>query len=397
MNERSNGAKSFAAFVLRILLLGLLVAVKLPAGQLPVEKLPRAVWQIGLVDSSGGNYSSLRIDRYGNAHLAYVDSENAVLKYSFWDHNLQKWFTTSLDRSQGFCSLTLDSKQFPHISYLDYGTGKLKYAHWDGSTWQKAAIEISAKEISFYTSIALDSKDQPSISFYEYFSAGGDNDLHLRVVSWNGSMWELRTADNTRGSGKFNSIAVDSAGNPQVAYADVAYENSSLRYARWNGGSWHTAVLEGADGPKYMHSVSLLLDSKDIPHIAYTDAGTNQVKYATQRDGKWQFELVDSLEREAFPDRNGIALDEQGNPYISYCDAGRNEVRVAYRKDQKWMAEIVDKGVPCYTSSVQVAHGTIWVTYGAGSQGLKVARKNTGNPDAASQEQTVSQQRQPAP
>src|SRR5580698_9386961 len=105
-------------------------------------------WHYETVDNSGvGKFSSLRIDRDGNAHVAYLDPVQLLLKYGFWDHSLHKWFTVTVDKSAGFCSLAVDSKRRPHISYLEYGTSKLKYAHWDGSAWQKEALQINAKVI----------------------------------------------------------------------------------------------------------------------------------------------------------------------------------------------------------------------------------------------------------
>src|SRR5690242_6474565 len=140
-----------------------------------------AAWRVEVVDAAGGLYSSLKIDTKGNAHVAHMDSASRALKYSFWDRGLQKWFTTTLDQSGGFCSLALDSKQYPHISYLSYGTERLMYARWNGITWDKQTIQIRSKRIDFYTSIALDAKDNPSISYYEYQAMGDDLRLNVRV------------------------------------------------------------------------------------------------------------------------------------------------------------------------------------------------------------------------
>ncbi len=217
------------------------------------SKVNAADWRREVVDTSGGKYSSLRIDSHGNAHVVYVDDSQNLLKYGFWDHKLDKWFTTILDSSAGFCSMVLGSQEHPHISYLQYATGKIGYAHWNGSSWEKQTIQIAAKEISFYTSITVDSDDNPSISFYEYWGMGENYLLHLRSVTWNGKFWAVRTVDSTPGSGKFNSIATDSAGNLHVAYANVKSENAGLRYAHWNGQSWEVEVLEGS-GNEYQIS-----------------------------------------------------------------------------------------------------------------------------------------------
>lgn len=335
-------------------------------------------WQFGVIDAGvGGEYSSLQLDSYGNAHVAYIDSNNANLKYAFWDRNLNKWFTTVLDRSVGFCSIVLDSQQRPHISYLDYGAGRLKYAHWTGTAWEKQTLQIPAKQISFYTSIALGSNDTPSITYYEYFGPDGEQELHLRDVSWNGVEWELRTVDPTPGSGKFNSIVSDLAGDLHVAYANVKYEDASLRYATWNGRSWNVEILEGAGRPgTTMWSTRLCIDKTNRPHIAYTDVMNRLIKYATKIRDTWTIEVVDSIGKEAYPDRNGIAVDDAGNPYISYYDARAGVLKLAHRVDHHWVTEIVDRNFAGYTSSLQIFRGTIWITYSDQIQkDLKFARR----------------------
>ncbi len=189
-----------------------------------MQRIGGAKWWIRLA----ANSLRCELTSYGNAHVAYVDDSQHLLKYSFWDHKLDKWFTTVLDKTAGFCSMVLDSQQHPHISYIEYGHARMRYAHWNGSSWDKQTIQINAKDISFYTSIAVDAKDNPSISFYEYWGTGEDYLLHLRNVTWNGKFWEVRTVDSTPGSGKFNSIAIDSAGNRDIAYANVKSENAGF-------------------------------------------------------------------------------------------------------------------------------------------------------------------------
>lgn len=321
-----------------------------------------AEWRGDVVDPAAGMFSSMKFDIYGNAHVSYLDPSENLLRYAFWDHLVKKWFTTNLDKSAGFCTLVLDSQQHPHISYHAWGGG-LMYAHWDGSVWQKQKISISAREVGFYTSIALDKNDNPTISFYETISADNSLVVRLRSVTWNGNFWALTTVDSTLGSGKFNSIAMDSKGYPHIAYANVNYENASLRYAHWNGESWKTEILEGEGMPgSTCYSVSMVLDKADNPHITYTDIPHYLVKYATKKDGHWNLEVVDSLAKHAYPDRNAIVLDDQGTPYISYYDAGEGVLKLAHRQGQKWIKEVVDRGG--LQSSLQIDHGIIWVTFG---------------------------------
>ncbi len=338
----------------------LLVAL-IPVGAVPVNA---AGWHTEVVDPSvAGTYSSLGIDSRGNGHVSYIDEALHKLKYGYWDHKLDKWFTTVLDSSSGFCSLALDSEDRPHISYQEWGTGRIKYAHWDGKAWQKLTLLIQAKNISFYTGITLNSQDHPRLSFYEYWGAGEDYELHLRTVAWTGARWEVQTIDPTPGSGKFNFLVSDSRGRPRVAYTNVKAENESLRYASLDGTSWNIDVIEGVDRPFEVRSVALALDKDDNPHIVYTDAENNLVKYATKRDGKWRISVVDALKAAGYPDRYGIAIDEKGVPYVSYYDAGLGLLKVAHLEEGRWVSEVVEDDFAGFTSSMRIRQGNIYLTF----------------------------------
>jgi hypothetical protein len=333
-------------------------------------------WETGTVDGSiGGLNSSLRIDKYGNAHVAYAGGD-AEVQYSFWDHQLKRWFTTTLGRSTGFCSLVLDSKDHPHISYPDYGFPKLIHAWWDGAAWQKQVIEVPSKYIAYDTAITLDANDNPSITFYDYIGPSEDDFRRLRILTLHNGVWELKTVDRDPGSGKFNALASDSMGHPLVAYANVDPERASLRYATIGpNGKWQPEVLETAYSGSWQ-AVIIVVDGRDIPHIAYSDLINKVVRYATKVNGKWDIRSVDSVGKFAFPDRDGITLDEQGKPYISYYDEGKGLVKVAHQTERGWISEVVDGGLAGLNSSIQIRDGTIWLTYSAGPHGgLKFARR----------------------
>jgi hypothetical protein len=325
-------------------------------------------------------YSSLKIDRSGNAHLAYVtEIDSHPLKYAFWDSSVKRWFTMKVGGPASFCTLVLDSKQYPRISYADFGTGlgcKLRYAYWDGGAWKIDPIVIQVGAVvAYYTSIALDSNDKPFFSYYDYADPSNNFRLRMRSVFWMGSYWAANTVDPQSGSGKFNSIAVDSKGNPHIAYANVKYETSGLRYASWDGLAWNTEIIEGATKPTVVYSVALVLDKDNNPHIVYSDVEQSLLKYATRSRGAWQIQTIDS-QGAGYPDRNGIALDSEGNPYLSYYDQKQGALKIAFRKNGKWMREVVEQGFAGFTSSVVVGGDTLWVSYAhSAEQSLKVAHR----------------------
>jgi hypothetical protein len=338
--------------------------------------LRAAGWQIQVVDpGGGGKHSTLLVDNASDAHAVYYDEPNNEIKYAFWDHRSGRWFKMKIaDHASGYCSMALDSHQKPHIAFLN---GQLNYAHWDGASWKTQTIGVGAKLIEYYTSIAIDSLDQPMITYYEIVSnSSPDSVMRLRSVRRNSQSWELSTVDRGLASGKFNSMTIGTDGIPRVAYANVKDETSGLRFAQPNGNSWETKVLEGVGAPEYMYSIKLALDKNNSPHITYTDAKRSLVKYAALKSGSWQFQVVDRLVAAGFPDRNGIALDDDGSPYISYYDAGLGALKVAHLEGAKWIIETVDDTFSGFTSSIQIANQEIIVLYyDTINNSLKCARR----------------------
>jgi len=342
-------------------------------------------WQVEVVDPSGtALYTSLRIDNVGNAHVAYVAErgDQELLRYAFWDHLLKRWFTTDIAKGVSFSSLTLDSKQRPHISWADYGTGegaKLRYAFWDGKAWKVTAVDLNSETIAYYTSIVLDAQDRPSISFYEYRGARGtETSVRMRVVMWNGKAWEVRTVDSANQSGKFNALAIDGNSRLHLAYANVNAMTAGMRYAFWNGTKWVAEIIEDQNvaNESVGYSTFIAVDSKGNPHIVYANESNPSVKYAFRDGTQWKIETVDTLTKVAYPDRFGIVLSEEDVPYVGYYDAGAGSVKIAWRSGSRWVTQIVDQGGVGFTPSLGIHNGEIWVAYADISNGaLKVAHR----------------------
>lgn len=347
---------------------------------------PAANWQIELLDSGApGKFSTMKADNKGNLHLAFVADDGAhyTLKYGFWDRNLKKWFLMPVDHGASFCSLTLDSQQHPHISYADAGGGsgaKLRYAHWDGQEWKKTAIPLNSDVIGYYTSIALDPHDNPSISFYEYRGPKGtDLAVRMRIVTWKTNHWQVETVDGQNQSGKFNALAIDAKGRMHLVYANVNAMTTGMRYALWDGTSWQHEIFDGPEQNDlgYVgYAANLALDKAGDPHTTYMNYSVPAVKYAFRKDGRWSVQTIERLAGVGYPDRNGIVVTDTGDPYISYYDAGVGALRLAHRKDGKWLIETVDDNASGFTSSVQVGDEGVWIAYAdEGNAGLKVAHR----------------------
>ncbi|MCC6536724.1 MAG: hypothetical protein IT162_04190 [Bryobacterales bacterium] len=346
-------------------------------------------WSIETVDTAGPAKSSeVRVDAEGNLHVVYVVDEGNrhPLKYAFWDRAHKKWFAMQIAELAATASLALDSQQRPHISVVDYGTAsgsKLRYLYWNGKAWVKEAIPLSSDVIAYFSSIALDSQDRPSISFYEY-RGPRDSEIRIRLrnVSKTAGYWQVRTVDPQEGSGKFNCMVAGGKNQLVIAYANVATGTTGLRLATWKDGVWRSEVVEsgeGTTGETVGFSACVALDADGDPHVTYSNASRPGIRYASRKQGKWTILGVDALAGVGYPDRNGIAIAPDQRPYLSYFDAGRGELRVAYPSEpgsRKWVVEVVDAGGCGFNSSIRIHDGSLMVSYGDGTKGtLKVARR----------------------
>jgi hypothetical protein len=345
------------------------------------------IWSSELVDVAGaGKFSSMRIDKSGNIHVAYMieDGIRNPLKYALWDRLLKRWFTMTVAEGASVCSLALDSKDRPHISWVDFGTAsgsKLRYAAWNGSAWNVQAIPLNSDVIAYDNSLVLDGQDRPAIAFYEY-RGPKDTDLHIRmrVVMLRDGVWQVRTIDPEEGSGKFNAMAVDDKDRIHLAYANVSAGTEGLRYAMWDGQHWTSEIVEDLgrnNGETVGYSVAIAADSDGNPHVTYMNWTTGQMRYAVRKGGRWTIQVVDAVSKVAYPDRNGITLDNTGRVYISYYDGGRGELKLAYMSGgAQWTLETVAVGYRGFTSSVQIYGNEIWISYAdEASNGLAVAHR----------------------
>lgn len=216
-------------------------------------------WTSTTIDSTGGQYTSLKIDLSGQVHISYFASNS--LKYAKWDGI--RWTTTTIDGGGVvgmWTSLALDSDGNPFISYYDSTNGDLKMAQWSGTAWSTQTV-VSAGTVGNYTSIKLDSINHPFISFIAGTS--------VKLAHWDGSSWVIETVATTGAA--YTSLAFDIYGNPVLSYKA---NNNSLRLASRSGSVWSESVVD----PSYGDFPSLAIGSDGTAHIAYGSIFFNYAK-----------------------------------------------------------------------------------------------------------------------
>lgn len=237
--------------------------------------------------------------------------------------------------SGGHTSLALDSKSNPHMSYRDSNHHDLKYAKWDGRRWITETVD-SWLDVGRYTSLALDANDNPHISYQ------GHSDP-LKYARWTGSKWVNETVDTMGSTTLHSSLELDSNGNPHIAYHTAYDFYSNLTYAKWNGSDWSIETADSTyheEGKVGLYN-SLALDVDDNPHISYTDLNPNyDLRYARWNGSAWEVEIVDSAD--IVGEDTSLALDKNGDPHISYRDYTNHALKYAWRIGSGWGMKIVD-------------------------------------------------------
>jgi hypothetical protein len=172
-----------------------------------------------------------------------------------------------------FIGLAIDSSGQPHLSYYDEANGNVKYATKTATAgWVSEVVALAGSttplSIAVYTTIAVDSSGNPQIAYFD------DNTNQLKYARKSGTAWTVETIDAGCGSacalnGSDPSLALDSFDNPHVSYYGSAggTSNGYLRYAYKSGGSWHSETVD-SDGDAGFET-TIAIDRSGEPHIAY--------------------------------------------------------------------------------------------------------------------------------
>ena len=278
----------------------------------------RADWYIELVDCGGatcsndvGEYNAIALDSNDIPHISYYNGAG-LLKYAYHDgiNWISSWIDGLDDRGVGqSTSIALDSNDMPHISYYDYNLGDLKYAKcvaedcWDDANWDKSVVD-SDNNVGMYSSLALDSNDNPHISYYD---VDGGN---LKYAYFDGN-WHILTMDTEGETGQNTSIALDSNDDAHISYTSLG---TGIKYIYWHHSPPYGSLETGQVGG---WASSIAIDSNNRPHIScLTSTGMH---YAYLDGNIWQIEGVGSTTGSS----TSIALDSNDNPHIAYYDTNR--------------------------------------------------------------------------
>ncbi len=267
-----------------------------------------STWESHLIDYEHGRAwgadISLVLDVYNSAHVSYTDRDGYQVKYAIGTNYGEDWFKSLVTLYQGeFTSIGLPQSGKVWISYYCYDFNSLICAYYEGDQdWELHTVDSGG--VGWYTSLALDSHYDPSISYYDIYN----NDL--KYARYNGFSWNLHTVDSSGGA--YTSLALDSQDRAHISY--WANSSTDLKYAHWTGSTWVKETVD-PDVPEGTYT-SIALDSSDRPHISYYS--NRHLKYAYWNGSTWVIEAVDDGVWDYPSSTTSLGLDSSGNPHISY-------------------------------------------------------------------------------
>jgi hypothetical protein len=355
-----------------------------------------------------GLFSSLVVDRIGNLHLVYSTANGNVLRYAFRAKAEKRWDKTIVDSTGGsFASLAVDERGWAHIAYNSPKLTGLHYAEWDGKKWHTTLIDPI--KTNYSTSIQLDAQGYPHISYYREQYSDRQTAKSLKYAYFDGKSWYLQTVDHRNGTGNWNSLALDGQAQPNISYSistgflGFAYLEHSA--SAWEHGLVDVKDPK-AKKPIDKHEEgenrhmdgdnSLAIDSKGQPRVAYINLTTKTITYAWREGTAWTEENIDSVVATGGQsDRISLKLDRNGDPHIAYYDSGIGMLKYATRIKKEWHTEVVDDGsAGQYASLCLDENDQPFVSYYSAVNGeLRIAHRQSSN---QSLHQTLNQTSNPA-
>jgi hypothetical protein len=235
-------------------------------------------------------------------------------------------------KSALFSDIALDSSGNPIVTWHeDDGTSyNVHVKKWNGATWASLGgiLDFNSGKNAFAPSIALDSSGNPTIAWQEPV----DTSNNIYVKKWNGTTWTslggfLDVHANTKA--ELAAIALDSSGNPIVTWNENDGTSNNIYVKKWNGTTWvslgeHLDLNKNAEAK----TPSIVLDSSGNPIVTWTESdGVTYNIYVKKWNGTTWVSLGGVLDFNYPLDQQdavepSIVIDSIGNPIVAWREGG---------------------------------------------------------------------------
>ncbi len=236
------------------------------------------------VDSSGKPFVTWTEDSIAFGFEVYVKSWNATTNQ--WEQLGGALDVSPNISPDGFVfspRIAVDSSGKLFVAWVQIvlGSRNLYVKSWNAttSTWEQlgGTLDMNVTKIAVVPSIAIGSSGNPVVAWSETDAAGIYN---IYVKSWNAttSTWDSIGSSlnvNTALDADVPSIAINSSGNPIVAWSEDDGTNSYNIYVkRWSAttSTWDSlGTTVDVDETKNAYSPSMVLNSSGNPIVAWSE------------------------------------------------------------------------------------------------------------------------------
>jgi len=308
-----------------------------------------------------GQWLSMGTMPDGSPAVSFYDNTKGALAFSigtvkdgdvFWDREEVDGYPGQDGLDPGdrgrYTSLVVQDDGIVWVTYYDSTNGALRYAHRNGDgEWETGIAGTGSgpsPDVGKFSSVALNSDGNPVVAFYDV------GDAELRFSAWNGTGFSTEVVDEGTGPADTGADAVEADvgkyanlvsydGVEYIAYYDAAH--GQLKLASGNGSGWSVETVDdGTDTESKVGAWPDIFFEGGRMVIAYQDVGNGDLRLAQGTPGgSWALETVDSGS-EMGADA-AVYLDGE-SPVIYYFDGYNNDIRKAAKDGEDWSTETVD-------------------------------------------------------
>ncbi|MCD4729765.1 MAG: choice-of-anchor D domain-containing protein, partial [Bacteroidales bacterium] len=315
----------------------------------------------------------------GTVHLAYIKNDSLCYscrnKYSGWTHEKigfggEYW-------EYDYCDIVTDRSgrvhivQSQRISIIpDSSVFYLYHYIKDSNDWDKKLIGINHKGF-YFLDIELAADDELQLAYIGFAPLSGD-DMPVMYMKTTNQNWG---PPQIVGEGYDNvSLAIDSKDNPHLSFYCIQdFNTRGILYStkestdEWDipevmDPDWYGGQLEGM-------RTSIQLDQQDNPHISFVgndpDYGAESMKVGIKDGEEWIFSVVDS--GYYISGANAVAIDPYGHDHIFYATRFYThgpQMRYAYKYSDTWIRQIInDKHFAQYATIKMDREGNLHMAY----------------------------------
>jgi hypothetical protein len=248
------------------------------------------------------------------------------------------------DGPSQFPSLTIGANDTPWVAWL-YGARDLRLAQWTGTSWTEIGGPVADPALGPVgrPSLAVDSTGAPVVAWFRRNDSNGH--MNVYVHRYKDGNWSSIEGDGVVAGGAIwasnPSLAIDRSDFPVVAYQEQATQSGptwGVFVSRWDGSSWQRVGGGGlSTGPRESREPSLALDSGGQPVVAWTEATDRNFEiYLRHYDGSSWAQLDGSATTggvsKTNTDSRYPSLDiARDRACVSWTDAGPSGLQIAVR------------------------------------------------------------------